>query len=269
MTDEVKVEVGTSIPGEGEAGSLSPRDQQDLAVKERARGLGWKPLKEYEGDPSDWVTAKEFLGRQSFFDKIKAQSSEIRSLREDIKTMSQHFSQMKEVEYKRALAELKADRKEAISQGDTTKAESVSDQIVEIEAARKEIKAAPNQKANYGQEEFNEFKARNSWYNSDSDLTKRANILGMGYAQVNPNATPAEVLEYVEKEIRVQTKKTVTAPSSPAAGGLKAAAGSKGGKFSESDLTPMQKKMMDTFVSRGVLTKEKYLEDLAKAEGNK
>src|SRR6266566_4450267 len=119
MTEEKKVvpEKGTEIPGESQETSLSPRDQQELAVKDKARTLGWKPSTEYDKDPADWVSAREFLARQSFFDKIKSQSSEIRSLRDDIKAMSQHFSQMKEVEYKRALSEIKSERKEAISAG--------------------------------------------------------------------------------------------------------------------------------------------------------
>lgn len=273
MTDEVKPAVdpgkGVEIPGESSEGtSLSARDQQEIAVKDRAKSMGWMPRKEWQGDPGDWVSAREFLARQSFFDKIKSQSSEIRNLREDIKAMSQHFAQMKEVEYKRALAELKAERKDAINQGDTTKAESVSDQIVEIEAARKEIKQAPNQKSNYGQEEFTQFKERNKWYNTDPELTQRANALGMGYAQMNPSATPEQVLQYVEKEIKATAKRETIAPASPASGGLKSGP-VKGNKFSESDLTDMQKKMMNTFVQRGVLTKEQYLESLSKAEGNR
>lgn len=270
MVDEVKVVVadkGTAIPGESQEQSLSPRDQQEIAVKEKAKTLGWKPRTEYDKDPADWVSAREFLARQSFFDKIKSQSNEIRNLRDDIKQMSQHFSQMKDVEYKRALAELKTERREAIASGDTAKAESVSDQITDIETTRK---AVPAQPSNYGAAEFESFKARNGWYNSDQDLTKRANAIGVGYAQMNPGASPAQVLEYVEESMRasIQPKRTI-APASPETGGSKTPIRGKGGKLTEGDLTPMQVRMMNTFVQRGVLTKEKYLESLTTAEGNK
>lgn len=260
---------GVEIPGEPQEASLSPRDQQELAVKDKARSYGWKPRTEWEGDPGDWVSAREFISRQSFFDKIKSQSSEIRNLREDIKAMSQHFSQMKDVEYKRALAELKSERKEAIASGDVNKAETVSDQITEIETARKEVAKAPQQ-TNIGNEEFESFKQRNKWYNTDSDLTKKANALGIGYANMNPNASPEQVLSYVEEAMRpsIQPKKVV-APASPESTGIKGGPKGKAGKLSEADLTDMQKKMMNTFVQRGVLTKEKYLEQLSAAEGNK
>lgn len=273
MTEEVKGKEpnkGVEIPGESQEQSLSPRDQQDIAVKEKAKSLGWKPRTEYDKDPADWVSAREFLARQSFFDKIKSQSNEIRNLRDDIKAMSQHFSQMKEVEYKRALSELKAERKEAVASGDVNKAESVSDQITEIETARSAAKAAPQQQSNYGTAEFESFKQRNSWYNSDVDLTKKANAVGIGYAQMNPNASPSQVLEYVEEAMRpsIQPKRTI-APASPDASGVKGVGKGKGGKLTEGDLTPMQIRMMNTFVQRGVLTKEKYLESLTVAEGNK
>jgi hypothetical protein len=267
MTEEVKVEVGTVIPGESKESSLSPRDEQEALVKDKAQSSGWMPKDEWQGDPSDWVSAREFLARQSFFDKIKSQSSEIRNLRQDIQLMSQHFSQMKEVEYKRALAELKQERKEAVSAGDTDKVESMSDQITEIETARK---AAPKQQNNTGVVEFEAFKQRNEWYNTDPVLTKRANALGMGYAQMNPSASPDEVLQYVEGEIKqsIVPKKTI-APAAPDSTGVKQGPRTSGSKLTERDLTPMQKKMMDAFVQRGVLTKEKYLADLSTAEGNK
>lgn len=271
MTEEKKIvpEKGTEIPGEATEASLSPRDQQEIAVKEKAKTLGWKPRTEYDKDPADWVSAREFLARQSFFDKIKSQSSEIRNLREDIKAMSQHFSQMKEVEYKRALSELKSERKEAIASGDSAKAESVSDQITEIETARTVAKTTP-QTQNYGSAEFESFKQRNGWYNTDSDLTKKANAIGIGYANMNPNASPEQVLSYVEEAMRpsIQPKKTI-APASPDSSGVKGGFKGKAGKLTEGDLTDMQRKMMNTFVQRGVLTKEKYLEQLSVAEGNK
>jgi len=173
---------------------------------------------------------------------------------------------MKEVEYKRALAELKLTRKEAIASGDTDKVESVSDQITEIETARK---APQPQQTNYGAAEFESFKQRNGWYNTDADLTKKANAIGIGYAQMNPNAPPAQVLEYVEDAMRASTQpKRTVAPASPEAGGVRVIKG-KAGILTEGDLTPMQLRMMNTFVQRGVRTKEQYLADLTKAEGNK
>lgn len=271
MTEEKKVEPnkGVEIPGEGKETSLSPRDQQEIAVKDKARSLGWKPRTEYEKDPADWVSAREFLARQSFFDKIKSQSSEIRNLREDIKAMSQHFAQMKDVEYKRALSELKSERKEAIASGDANKAETVSDQITEIETARTAAKAIPQQ-TNYGAVEFESFKQRNQWYNTDADLTKKANAIGIGYANMNPNASPEQVLVYVEEAMRSSIQpKRVVAPAGPDSSGVKGGVKGKAGKLTEGDLTDMQKKMMNTFVQRGVLTKEKYLEQLSVAEGNK
>ena len=262
--------VGIAIPGEAQESSLAPSvsEQQEVAVKERARTLGWKPLKEYDKDPADWVSAREFLSRQSFFDKIKEQRNEIRSLKTDIQLMGQHFSQMKEVEYKRALSSLKTERKEATASGDVDKAESISDQITEIETQRKEA-AKPQVNQNYGAPEFEDFKQRNKWYNTDNDLTKRANAIGIGYANMNPNATPGQVLEYVEEAMRPSIQpKRVVAPASPEAGGLNQPKG-RVNKLTEGDLNPMQVKIMNTLVQRGIQTKEQYLTALTQAESVK
>lgn len=272
MTEKEKVVApnpGVEIPGEAEESSLSPRETQELELKEQAGSLGWRPKDEFDGDPSDWVSAREFIARQSFFDKIKTQSSEIRSLRGDIQAMSQHFAQMRDVEYKRALADLKSERKEAIQAGDSDKAESMSDQIVEIETQRKEA-VKPTNKTPVGNEEFEAFKQRNSWYNTDTALTQKANVLGMGYANLNPQASPEEVLQYVENEMKTVTVKKTVAPASPEGGGIKTTSRARsGGKLTEADLNDMQKKMMKTFVQRGALTKEQYLDQLSLAEGNK
>lgn len=272
MVDEVKKDPneGVAIPGEGTEASLNPREQQEIAIKDRAKNLGWRPLKEFDGDPADWVSAREFLSRQSFFDKIKSQSNQIRNLQNDIQLMSKHFAEMKEVEYKRALNELKSERRDAIAQGDTAKAEAVSDQIVDIEATRKESKQSNPAPSDYGKAEFEEFKTRNGWYNSNTELTEKANLLGLGYSQKHPNATPQQVLDYMEKEIKKElAPKRTVAPSSPEAGGIKQGERSSSGKLKESDLNDMQKKMMNTFVARGVLTKQQYLDQLSEAEGNR
>jgi type I site-specific restriction-modification system R (restriction) subunit len=271
MVDEVKKDpnAGVEIPGESKEVSLNPREQQEIAIKERARDLGWKALKEYEGDPADWVSAKEFLSRQSFFDKIKSQSAEIRSLKTDIQLMAKHFSEMKEVEYKRALNELKSERREAISSGDTAKAETVSEQIVEIETARKDSKT-PTVDADYGKAEFAEFKSKNVWYDKDQELTEHANYLGLGYAQKHPKATPQQVLDYMEKEIKkLQAPKKVVAPSSPESGGIKQGERNTPGVLKESDLNDVQRKAMGAFVARGILTKQEYLKQLSEKEGNR
>ena len=262
---------GIAVPGEAGESSSAPSvsEQQEVAVKERARSLGWKPLKEYDKDPADWVSAREFLSRQSFFDKIKEQRNEIRSLKTDIQLMGQHFSQMKEVEYKRALSSLKVERKEATASGNIDKAESISDQITEIETQRKQAVVSQTQ-PQQGAEEFEKFKQRNKWYNSDVDLTKRANAVGIGYANMNPQASPDEVLAYVEEAMRSSVQpKRVVAPASPEAGGINQAGRGSKNKLSEGDLSPMQVKIMNTLVQRGIQTKDQYLTALTQAESVK
>ena len=64
---------GTGI-GEGTGTNTNQEGSQtqnkEINYEEIAAKTGWKPLDQFDGDEENWVEAKEFVKRKSFFDKI-------------------------------------------------------------------------------------------------------------------------------------------------------------------------------------------------------
>lgn len=140
---------------------------------------GWAPLEEWRGDPDEWKSAEEFVkigekidlkGKvKSLSSKIEEQSSKIENLlntNKEFKTYTDAQLKKEKEENARLLAELKAQRKEAVATGDGEAFEKANDQIAEIEKEQpQDLDRAAYDKI------ANDWAMANSWYNTDEDLT--------------------------------------------------------------------------------------------------
>jgi hypothetical protein len=201
----------------------------------------------------------------------------------EYQAMANHFASMREVEYKRALATLKEQLAYAKDEKDVDQVEKLTTQVAAIEQERKVATQVTNQVSNEqpqaDPEKFRKWKEQNEWFVQDKDLQEEAMSIGIGYSATHKEKTQEEVYDYVEKRIRkmypekfegndVEEEKIVHKSASVEAGaGTKKTLGVKTGKLSVGDLDEREKEVMKTFIKRGVLTQEKYLEDLAKARG--
>jgi hypothetical protein len=270
---------GTVIPGESTEQHANPgvAADREVAYEVKAKELGWRPESEWDGEPSDWVPAKEFVGRQKLYDRIHSLKGELvnqgRKFEQDMNAIKQYVQQMSEIEYKRAVADLTAQRKEAVREADVEAVERINQEIDELKDARK---AAPLPAANattqYSQA-FIQWTERNSWYKNDSELRDEADSLGVAYALKHKGTkTEQEVMDYVEKQIKkmnpdkFQSKETTKAPSVEGASAGNSATNKSGAKLSVRDLTEDEARVMKTLVARKIVTQEKYLADLAEAK---
>lgn len=266
------------VPGENLEGSTQSPVKHEEIVEARARELGWKPEGEWEGNPAEWVSAKEFVGRQGLFDRIASLRSEITKQREkfekDFEVVKNYVQQMSKVEYERAVKDLQMQKREAVTQGDVEAVESIDKEIDELRTQRTTTTTPPPQPK--VPDEFISWQAKNDWYAKDAVLREQADIIGIGYFTKNPHLSQAQVLEYVEQTIKSQHpdkfggRKVATVTPVESGGGSPSAGNATGKgtkKFSESDLNDTERQVMITLVKRGVVTKEKYLEDLSKAKG--
>src|ERR1700758_5180010 len=105
MSENIENEQGTQVPGE----ALTPTQQEALSQ-------GWVPKEEFSGDPEKFVDAGEFLRRGELFRKIESQSKEMKDMRKALQELAKHNSQIRDVEYKRALETLKAEKKAALNE---------------------------------------------------------------------------------------------------------------------------------------------------------
>lgn len=280
-------EVGVAIPGEQETTSLSPERHKEQQVS-LASKKGWKPLEEYTGPEGEWVDAGEFLGRQKLYDKLHDSRRQITKLERDIAKMGEHFSNMEEGAYQRALKDLREQQALAVEAQDNATVIKVTDEIADLKAKQATKVQVQQSQPDHLTEEFAEWKQANTWFESDHEMTQDAISIGIGYAAANKGKTQTEILKHVGDRIkRIYSdkfqKKTQPGRKEPVVesgdggGGEKTATAQKKGKLTVNDLDEREAATMKTFLKRGVFKdaakkrniseQQVYLEDLAKARG--
>ena len=237
-------------------------------VEEKARAGGWKPLDEWEGEETDWIDAKEFVGRQPLFDKIKDLKGDVKGLQKDFNFISRHFQTVKEEAYQNALRDLQDQRKQAAKEGDTEAVVDLSDKIDDL---KQEKQKTPTPTPEVPRE-FTSWVEKNSWYQNDADLRTEADAIGIGFRSKYPDATLDEMLDFVAtkvKKVNPEKFPQKRTASNATVEGTTNAPRKKVGGFTKADLSETERQVMATFVKRGTMTEAEYIESYQKRYGGK
>jgi hypothetical protein len=246
---------------ESPEGGDEPKQQQpDPTVI--AREKGWKPKEEYEGDLSNWVDADEFVKRQPLFDKIRNQSKKLKELEKTIEAISQHYNENIKQAKERAIAELKAERKEAIELGEAARVDAIDQRIEQV----KKVEEPPKHQA-LPQEIESFIEANKDWWEKDEDMTFFAMAHNEKYLRKYPGkleeslkATMEAVKNAYPEKFANQKRNappSVEGSTPPTSGG---------GKYSTARLNHEQKLVYEQLVKRSkVLTHDQYFKDLESA----
>jgi hypothetical protein len=249
---------------------LSPDEQKAISS-------GWKPKDQYEGDPNKWVDAIRFNERGELFGKISEVTKQNKELAASIEALKNHNTNIFDAGYKKAVAELKALKKEAGQSGDINAVLEYDEQLEKVNEEYKERKqsieaikvpTAPTDQE--VQQEFNTWVQTNTWYQSDTQLRGLADKLGRQYSTTNVGASPKEVFAAVEAEIKSLFPNKFSNPKRDRPGNVDAGGSTRTTTKPsnvEASLSADEKKVMDLLVKTKVLTKEQYLKDLALAKG--
>jgi len=260
-------------------------------VEEKARSEGWRPKEEWEGDPSDWVDAKEFVFRGELMDRIRQQGSKLnefskenKEIKEALKVLGEHNKKIAEQEYKKALADLKKQKVAALEDDDHSTAVDIDDQIDELKRAKSELaeeeeaveKAESTDKnENQTPPEVNEWLQNdtNKWYHNDPVMRGAADSVFVQHLQFNPDDFRGALKE-VEKTMKAYFPEkfgesnprprgaAVTESNSRAAVNNKANK-QKSKKATVKDLTDEQRTVAKTFVDSGVFRDiQEYVDQL-------
>lgn len=235
-----------------------------------ARSAGWVPKDEYSGDENKWVDADEFIRRGPLFEKINSTSRELKEVRKALDQLKVHHASVKETAYKEALADLKAQKREAFIEGDPDKIIDIDDQIATVKEQQRVHDA--NRKAEVEQAatgdihpEFAAWTSRNTWYTSSRPMKAYADTLGTELAA--SGLTPSEVLKRVEVEVKKEFPHKFVNPNRDKAAAVEGVSkgGGKGGSGGD-NLTDFERNIMERFVRQGVMTREQYKADLKKTK---
>lgn len=237
-------------------------------IEEQAISQGWRPKDEYNGDPHKWVSADIFVARAPLFEHIEAQKKELKKLREGLTVMASHNAKVEEAGYKRALAELRQQKKEALLENDADAVIDIDDRIDAVKA--QQIHSVNSKVAEAIKEvdvvhpEFSSWVNRNNWYTNDIVMKAAADALGAKLA--SEGMTPSAVLSEVEKTIKKRFPDSFENPNRSRASAVEAPRGKTvaTGKSAKYELSEEESRVMKTMVRSGVITEEKYIADLKK-----
>jgi hypothetical protein len=238
------------------------------AAEQEALEQGWVPKEEFQGDDSKWVEAGEFVRRGELFKKIEHQNREIKEVRKALAGFKEHYTKVKETEYIRALASLKSEYKTANREGDFDKADKLESEIesVEKEAAVVRQQVAEVATAQEIHPEFAAWVQKNDWYATQPHMKTFADYKGNEYARLGLNS--AEVLKKVSEEVRKEFPTKFSNPNRERPSAVEGATQQRGAaRKGDIELNDQERKVMNSFVSSGLMTKEEYLVDLKKIKG--
>ena len=268
--EEIKIPTKEEIQAQmsGEEEQVVEQDAgptpEDLATKD-----GWVPQDDWNGEAEKWVPADEFLRRKPLFEKIHTQNRQIKKIQENLNAMASHHKKVFEASYQKALEELEAQRDRAIDEGDSRTVRDIDREVkrVEQEYTEESAKVAP---AAGPSAHFEEWVNANDWYTSNRGMKTRADEVGIGFAQANPDLPEEEVFAYVDERMRIeypdkfvksntQTRKPAAASVESGEYSAKPRAGSK-----TIELTDQERKVMNTLVRSKQMTKDEYMAEIAK-----
>lgn len=243
--------------------------KQDIQVTEfesEARESGWVPKEEFTGDPKTWVDAAEFVRRGPLFKKIDTQARDIRALRQAIDDIKALHEKSREVEYKRALAEIRAEKKAALLDGDADAVIAADEKMDMIrEAQREPVK----QETPAQEEQHPEFVAwvnKNQWYQNHKGMKAFADAVGADLA--GQGLSPSEVLKQVEKEVKKEFPTRFQNPNQNKPSGVEGGSTSQPGKGGDAfQLTDQERSVMRNLVRMGTMTEKEYIAEIKKVRG--
>jgi hypothetical protein len=253
-------------------------DSVTQASEIEARKFGWSPLEEFKGEESQWRTADEFLQRgkeingflrkdlQKIQDKNDLLETELRSVRETVGEFKKFHEQTEERSYKKALADLQAQKKEAITDGDGSAVVEIENAIDKLKEERTPVQAKPevNPQDEIYRKQFVSWQGQNEWFQKDKSLRAAANGFADEVKLESPGLIGTDFLEAVGNKVREAFPERFEQNAREKPSAVEGNTGTprgNGNKKSFADLPPEAKAACDKFVKEGLVTREQYIND--------
>lgn len=262
MNEELNQEV---VVTEGEQ---TPSAPQYTEIEQAAIDKGWRPKEEYTGDPAKWRSAETFLALDEPLKRIESQSKELKRVREALEALTTHHKRVKESEYNRALKQLQEARKEAFRIGENEQAIQIEERIDELKAEKENI-VLPEIKPEVEQTVAPEFQAwveANPWYTTNKAMRAAADAIGIELH--NQGLTPKQVLKQVEEEMKREFPNKFQNEKTQKPNTVESSTRGSPRQAESLDMTPEEKRIMDTIVRTGIMTKEQYIKEYKATKGN-
>ena len=240
-------------------------------VEAAASDMGWMPKEQWTEagkDPAKWRSAELFVELEPLFGKIESLKKEVRSGKQTLETFKQHYSKVRETEYRRALDELKVQKRMALEEGDAASVVEIDEEIAQTKSNA--LRAQQEQMQSAAQEihpEFADWVSENPWYASNREMQTFADSFGRAYAASHTGASPKEVLREVEKRVKQAYPDKFKNPAQDRKSGVEAPRQSTKKIEARFELSEDERRVMNKLVKGGHITEEKYMADLKTVKG--
>jgi hypothetical protein len=267
--DEIVVDEEVDQPGDDGDGA-QVKEPEYTKIELEALEMGWKPKSEFDGEEDDFIDAKEFVRRQPLFDKIESNSKELKAVRKALEQFKKHYGSVEQAAYQRALNELKAARREALTNSDGDAFDKFDDQIKKVEAdaaAARIVAEQPVAEEPQVPQEFILWKQKNTWYDRKEHMRVYADKLGIDFR--NQGLNPQQILNRVETEIRSVFPHEFRNPNKDNAPDVESSRKQQprsNGKDSEYPLSQEERQTMMSFERQGVMTRQEYIKSLREVD---
>jgi hypothetical protein len=270
MSEEIVEQEVTaqSLDGSGsqEEAQTTAAQQIDEETLKEAKRQGWVPEEEFNGPEGKWVDAETFVKKGKEINALLRKDNEfLKREVADMKTTMMEFKKFhadtEKRAYDRAMADLRDQKKEAISQGDGDRVLQIDDAIDSLKESKPVAKpaAAPQPDATFVQ-----WSEDNKWYVSDPQLKSEADMIGEVIKRQNPTLIGQDFLNEVTTRVKRMYPEKFTnvnrARPSPVEGTTAPKATAKAGK-SFRDLPPEAQQACQKFEKQGLITREAYLKE--------
>lgn len=249
-------------------GAPADSEHEYSEVELEAMERGWKPKDQYEGDPGKWRSAELFLELEPFYKRIETQSKQLKNYQKAVTQIAKDMQTVKEQAYKKAIADIRAERKNAMQEGDYDRVDLLDEKLDLVKEEHQRLQAqvpAEIEDEAVDPNVFVEWTKRNTWYERDAGLKDWADARGVVLYQQGKDKL--EILQQLEREAKQKFPEKFTNPNRERPGAV-SAAGKKPAtaKAVEQTMSAEERRIMETIlrVTPG-LTKEDYLKNYAGA----
>ncbi len=246
-------------------------------AEQTAMGNGWLPKDQWEGDPDEWVPAKQYIKNGELFGRINSYKNKILNLEKTMTELVKHNEKVYDSGYQDALTALKAEKRAALREGDTERVLQIEDQVEELqddyEKKKQEFVSTVKAPKVDSNPVWDSWVANNTWYETDAALHGYAD--GEAKAMVEAAQAVGKQVEF-DKLLREVSRKvkekfpekfgSQKPPSSTNKGDD--AQGKRASSTSKYQLNEMEEEIFKT-LSRSGMTREKYIDDLQKVKARK
>lgn len=260
---------------------VEQQEVQHSASEAAAIRFGWTDKDAWVAagkDESSWVDADTFLERGKEYNGfLKKENQKLQGRLTDVeKTLAEfkeHHEKVEQRAYDKLVADLKAERKQAILEGDSVKIVELEERLEEVQAAKPTVaerKQAANEAANEVSPQdralYVEWAQRNPWLETNPEAAQLALDVG---AALQGKAHGAEFLKRVERAVRAEYPELFENPARKAASAVDSSGrngGTRSGKKSYSDLPDDAKRACDKFVKQKLMTQDQYVKEFFEGE---